>query len=70
MNDEGHKTGDDTMGFNEDGLEVTIDLTVLYRIVSSEAPRLLKETGDDYETKLFRQLTPYKIRDNAVYYGR
>lgn len=69
VNDEGHKTGDDAIRvLTSDGLEVTIDLTVLYRIVSSEAPRLLKETGDDYEDKIVRPLTRTKIRDNAVYY--
>jgi len=51
-----------------DGLEVTIDLTVLYRVVPSEAPRLLKETGMDYNDKIVRPITRTKIRDNAVYY--
>jgi regulator of protease activity HflC (stomatin/prohibitin superfamily) len=69
VNDEGHKSGDDAIRvLTSDGLEVTIDLTVLYRIVSTEAPRLLKETGDDYEDKIVRPLTRTKIRDNAVYY--
>lgn len=69
VNDEGHKTGDDAIRvLTSDGLEVTIDLTVLYRIVASEAPRLLKETGDDYQDKIVRPLTRTKIRDNAVYY--
>lgn len=69
VNDEGHKTGDDAIRvLTSDGLEVTIDLTVLYRIVASEAPKLLKETGDDYENKIVRPLTRTKIRDNAVYY--
>ncbi|MFN8254007.1 MAG: prohibitin family protein [Ferruginibacter sp.] len=69
VNDEGHKSGDDAIRvLTSDGLEVTIDLTVLYRIVASEAPRLLRETGDDYEDKIVRPLTRTKIRDNAVYY--
>jgi regulator of protease activity HflC (stomatin/prohibitin superfamily) len=69
VNDEGHKSGDDAIKvLTSDGLEVTIDLTVLYRIVASEAPKLLKETGDDYENKIVRPLTRTKIRDNAVYY--
>jgi regulator of protease activity HflC (stomatin/prohibitin superfamily) len=51
-----------------DGLEVTIDLTVLYRVVQTEAPRLLQETGFDYMIKLYRPLSRTKIRDNAVYY--
>ena len=69
VNDEGRKSGDDAIRvLTSDGLEVTIDLTVLYRIVASEAPKLLKETGDDYENKIVRPLTRTKIRDNAVYY--
>jgi regulator of protease activity HflC (stomatin/prohibitin superfamily) len=69
VNDEGRKSGDDAIKvLTSDGLEVTIDLTVLYRIVASEAPKLLKETGNDYEDKIVRPLTRTKIRDNAVYY--
>lgn len=69
VNDEGHKSGDDAIKvLTSDGLEVTIDLTVLYRITSADAPRLLRETGDDYEDKIVRPITRTKIRDNAVYY--
>ena len=69
INDEGQKAGDDAIRvLTSDGLEVTIDLTVLYRIVSTEAPRLLRETGDDYRDKIVRPITRTKIRDNAVYY--
>ncbi len=69
IHDEGQKAGDDAIRvLTADGLEVTIDLTVLYRVVPSEAPRLLKETGLDYNDKIVRPLTRTKIRDNAVYY--
>jgi len=51
-----------------DGLEVVIDLTVLYRVVSSEAPRILKEIGTDYRNVIVRPICRTKIRDNAVYY--
>ncbi len=69
VNDEGQKTGDDAIKvLTSDGLEVTIDLTVLYRIVSADAPKLLRETGDDYRDKIVRPITRTKIRDNAVYY--
>lgn len=69
VHDEGDKAGDDAIRvLTADGLEVTIDLTVLYRVVPSEAPRLLKETGLDYNDKIVRPLTRTKIRDNAVYY--
>ena len=69
VNDEGEKQGDDAIKvLTSDGLEVTIDLTVLYRIVSADAPKLLRETGNDYRDKIVRPITRTKIRDNAVYY--
>jgi regulator of protease activity HflC (stomatin/prohibitin superfamily) len=69
IHDEGAKTGDDAIRvLTSDGLEVTIDLTVLYKLLPSEAPRLVRETGVDYTDKIVRPLTRTKIRDNAVYY--
>ncbi len=69
VHDEGDKAGDDAIRvLTADGLEVTIDLSVLYRVVPSEAPRLLAQTGDDFENKIVRPLTRTRIRDNAVYY--
>jgi len=69
VNDEGHKSGDDAIRvLTADGLEVTIDLTVLYRVVPVEAPRIVRETGINYEDKIVRPITRTRIRDNAVYY--
>ncbi|MEP7238999.1 MAG: SPFH domain-containing protein, partial [Ferruginibacter sp.] len=69
VNDEGTKVGDDAIKvLTSDGLEVTIDLTVLYRVVSADAPKLLRETGNDFRDKIVRPITRTKIRDNAVYY--
>lgn len=69
QSDEGHKTGDDAIRvLTSDGLEVTIDLTVLYRVIPSEAPKLIRETGADYEDKIVRPISRTRIRDNAVYY--
>ncbi|MBC7873392.1 MAG: prohibitin family protein [Ferruginibacter sp.] len=69
IHDEGQQTGDDAIRvLTSDGLEVTIDLTVLYKLLPSEAPRLLRETGDDYTDKIVRPVTRTKIRDNSVYY--
>jgi len=69
IHDEGTKSGDDAIRvLTADGLEVTIDLTVLYKLLPSEAPRLVRETGEDYTDKIVRPLTRTKIRDNAVYY--
>jgi regulator of protease activity HflC (stomatin/prohibitin superfamily) len=69
MTDEGQKTDDDAIRvLTSDGLEVTIDLTVLYKLLPSEAPKLVRETGVDYTDKIVRPLARTKIRDNAVYY--
>ena len=69
VHDEGTKTGDDAIRvLTSDGLEVTIDLTVLYKVLPSEAPNIIKETGLDYTDKIVRPVTRTKIRDNAVYY--
>lgn len=69
VHDEGHKAGDDAIKvLTADGLEVTIDLTVLYRVVATEAPKLIRETGSDYEDKIVRPISRTRIRDNAVYY--
>jgi regulator of protease activity HflC (stomatin/prohibitin superfamily) len=69
INDEGHKAGDDAIKvLTADGLEVTIDLTVLYRVVPTDAPKLVRETGVDYEDKIVRPIARTRIRDNAVYY--
>jgi len=69
VQDEGHKTGDDAIRvLTADGLEVTIDLSVLYRVLPTDAPKLLAQTGEDFEDKIVRPITRTRIRDNAVYY--
>lgn len=69
IHDEGTKSGDDAIRvLTADGLEVTIDLSVLYRIVPTDAPRLIREIGINYEDKIVRPITRTRIRDNAVYY--
>ena len=69
VHDENTQSGDDAIRvLTSDGLEVTIDLSVLYRVLPAEAPRLLRETGANYEDKIVRPITRTRIRDNAVYY--
>jgi regulator of protease activity HflC (stomatin/prohibitin superfamily) len=69
VHDEGNKSGDDAIKvLTSDGLEVTIDLTVLFRLSETDAPRLVRETGVNYVDKIVRPLTRTKIRDNSVYY--
>lgn len=69
VKDEGDKVGDDAIHvLSADGLEVVIDLTVLYRVIPNEAPRILSEIGTDYRNTIVRPICRTKIRDNAVYY--
>ena len=69
IHDEGTKAGDDAIKvLTSDGLEVTIDLSVLYRVNPVEAPRMLREIGVDFEDKIVRPITRTRIRDNSVYY--
>jgi regulator of protease activity HflC (stomatin/prohibitin superfamily) len=65
--DEGQKKGDDAIRIlAADGLEVTIDLTVLYRVTAADAPRIIRETGENFEDKVVRPMTRTRIRENAV----
>lgn len=67
--DEGMKSGDDAIRvLSADGLEVIVDLTVLYRVIPAEAPKILREIGTDYRNTIVRPICRTKIRDNAVYY--
>ncbi|HXB08198.1 MAG TPA: prohibitin family protein [Puia sp.] len=69
VHNEGAKEGDDAIRvLSADGLEVVIDLTVLYKVIPGDAPNILRETGIDYTDKIVRPLCRTKIRDNAVYY--
>jgi len=69
VKDEGAKEGDDAIRvLTSDGLEVVIDLTVLYKVLPVDAPEIVRETGLDYTDKIVRPLARTKIRDNAVYY--
>jgi regulator of protease activity HflC (stomatin/prohibitin superfamily) len=68
-NEEGDRTGDDAIRvLTSDGLEVVIDLTVLYRVDKAKAPTILREIGRNYKDVVVRPITRTKIRDNAVYY--
>lgn len=69
IHDEGQKQGDDAIRvLTADGLEVVIDLSVLYHIIPSKAPEILQTIGLDITDKIVRPLARTKIRDNAVFY--
>ena len=66
---EGAQEGDDAIRvLSNDGLEVVIDLTVLFRVSPESAPKIFKEIGVNYSDKVVRPITRTRIRDNAVYY--
>lgn len=67
---EGQIEGDDAIRvLSSDGLEVTIDLSILYRVMPSKAPYILQNIGREYEDKIVRPITRTAIRDNAVNYA-
>lgn len=69
VHDEGMKSGDDAIRvLSADGLEVTIDLSVLFKVSATQAPRILRQIGDDYLDKIVRPVSRTAIRDNAVSY--
>lgn len=66
---EGPIQGDDAIRvLSSDGLEVTLDLSVLYRINPAKAPFILQNIGVGYVDKIVRPVTRTAIRDNAVNY--
>ena len=69
VHDEGDKEGDDAIRvLSADGLEVVIDVTVLYSVIPDQAPTILREIGADYKNIIVRPIVRTKIRDNSVYY--
>ena len=69
IREEGAQEGDDAIRvLSNDGLEVVIDLTVLYRVSPEAAPKIFKQIGVNYSDKIVRPVTRTRIRDNAVYY--
>lgn len=69
VHNEGEKMGDDAIRvLSADGLEVTIDLTILFRLVPDKAPEILRTLGESYVDVIVRPLTRTKIRDFAAYY--
>ena len=66
---EGQVAGDDAIRvLSSDGLEVTIDLSVLYKVSPAKAPFILQNIGMDYVDKIVRTVSRTAIRDNAVNY--
>ncbi len=69
VHDEGDQQGDDAIRvLTADGLEVVIDLSVLYHIIPEKGPDILRTIGRDIKDVIVRPVARTKIRDNAVYY--
>ena len=69
VHSEGEVVGDDAIRvLCSDGLEVTIDLSVLFRVTAFKAPFIYQNIGVDYVDKLVRPVTRTVLRDNAVNY--
>ena len=69
VHDEGDQTGDDAIRvLTADGLEVVIDLSVLYHIIPERAPDILRKIGTEIKDVIVRPVSRTKIRDNAVFY--
>ena len=69
VHDEGDQSGDDAIRvLSADGLEVIIDLTILYRVMATKAPIILRTIGEDFGNVIVRPITRTKIRDLAANY--
>jgi regulator of protease activity HflC (stomatin/prohibitin superfamily) len=66
---EGDVQGDDAIRvLSSDGLEVTIDLSVLYNVMPDKTPFIMQNIGVDFKDKIVRPVTRTALRDNAVAY--
>jgi regulator of protease activity HflC (stomatin/prohibitin superfamily) len=69
LTDEGDKSGDDAIRvLTSDGLELSLDVSVLYRVLPNKVPQILRTIGQDYKNVIVRPITRTKIRDNATFY--
>lgn len=67
---EGSIQGDDAIRvLSSDGLEVTADLTVLFKVKPDKAPYILQNIGPNYVDNIVRTVSRTAIRDNAVNYA-
>lgn len=66
---EGRVRGDDSIaGLTKEGLRVLLDLTVWFRVVPDQAPRLYQKVGPDYETVILRPAVRTSVRNIIALY--
>ncbi|MCK5080640.1 MAG: prohibitin family protein [Candidatus Moranbacteria bacterium] len=67
--EEGKKQGVDSIGaLTKEGLDVALDITVLYRLDEKEASDVYKEVGLNYEEKIIRPIIQSSIREIVAQY--
>ena len=67
--EEGQAAGDDAIKvLSNDGLQVKIDLTILYRINPLKAPDIYRKLGINFEQVIIRPVTRTGIRESASRY--
>jgi regulator of protease activity HflC (stomatin/prohibitin superfamily) len=70
VGDEGTKQGVDSISaLTKEGLEVNLDITVLYRLEESKASDIYREVGLDYEAKIIRPVIRSTIRQTIATYN-
>ncbi len=70
VRDEGNKSGDDAVHVRcNDGLEVSLDITVLYRVMPVKAPDVFQLLGVNFEEQFVRPVIRARIRESAVYFS-
>ncbi len=62
--DEGEVRGDDSIqALSADGLSMPLDITVVFRLVGSDAPRVYRDIGADYVEKIIRPSSRTAVRE-------
>jgi regulator of protease activity HflC (stomatin/prohibitin superfamily) len=70
VENEGNKRGVDSISaLTKEGLEVDLDITVLYRLQEEKASDIYKEVGLDYEEKIIRPVIRSTIREVIATYN-
>ncbi len=66
VSQEGQKSGDDSITvLSRDGLRMPLDITVAYRLISSDAPSVYRTLGEDYAENIIRPASRTAIREAA-----
>ncbi len=61
---EGQVSGDDSIqALSSDGLLMPLDVTVVFRLVGSDAPRVFSDIGADYVSKIIRPAARTAVRE-------